>query len=424
MLLNHVMFTEVDRRPKPRERFMLFLSSFEPATVLKKATRGSWRSRIRTTLVVAQFAISIVLLVGVAVIVQQLAYVQTKSLGFDEEQVMVVNTTSEMRQDFEALRTRLLEHPGIRSVTASEDIPSGQLRNSVNVQADVDGRIKPFSSLPLLAVDHDFTQTYGMEIVAGRSFSKMIATDSTQAFVLNESAVRQLGWSSAEEAVGKFFMLDTENLADRRGTVVGVVKDFHFESLREQITPLVMYIRPELYWRASLKIAAGALAETLPFLEAQWQQYTPDAPFSYTFIDQRFAQLYEAEERFGQVAGIFALLAILIACLGLFGLASFTAEQRTKEVGVRKALGASTGGIVLLLSRDFTQVVLIAFVLAVPFAYFGMDRWLDTFAYRIDLSWWIFLGAGLAALGIALLTVSYQSVKTALANPVQALRYE
>ncbi|MFB3133916.1 MAG: ABC transporter permease [Rhodothermales bacterium] len=401
-----------------------FLSAFQPAVVLKNATGGAWRSRVRTALVVTQFAISIVLIVGVGIIVKQLNYVQTKSLGFDEDQIVIVRTTRAMRQDFEAFRTRLLEHPGVLAVTASEAVPSGQLRNSINVQADVGGQIKPFDSLPLLAVDHDFTKTYGMDIVAGRAFSKDIASDSTQAFVLNESAVRRLGWASAEEAVGKFFMLESENLRDRRGQVIGVVKDFHFESLHERVTPLVMYIRPALYWRAAIKIAAADMPETLGFLEARWQEYVPEAPLSYSFIDQRFAQLYQAEERFGKVVSYFAALAIMIACLGLFGLASFAAEQRTKEVGVRKVLGASVGGIVLLLSKDFTRVVLIAFLVACPLAYLAMNQWLDTFAYRIGISWWIFLGAGLATLAIALATVSYQAIRVALADPVKALRYE
>ena len=401
-----------------------FLSAFQPAAVLKKATKGSWRSRVRAALVMTQFAISIVLLVGVGIIVQQLNYVQTKSLGFAQEQIVLTSTVSAMRQDFEAVRTRLLEHPGVRAVTASEAVPSGQLRNSIDVQAEVNGQVRPFNSLALLAVDHDFTRTYGMEIVAGRAFSKEVASDSTQAFVLNEAAVRLLGWASPDEAVGKFFMLDAESLADRRGTVVGVVKDFHFESLRERITPMVMYIRPELYWVATIKLAAGDPAEALAFIEAQWQTYTPGAPLAFSFLDQRFGQLYQPEERFGQIAGYFAALAMLIACLGLFGLASFAAEQRTKEVGVRKVLGASARSIVVLLSRDFTQVVLIALVVATPVAYLIMDRWLDSFAYRVEISWGIFLIAGLAALGIALLTVSYQAVRAALANPVEALRYE
>ncbi len=401
-----------------------FLSAFQPVEVLKKATRGSWRSRVRAALVVAQFAISIVLLVGVGLIVRQIDYVQTKNLGFDDEQIVIANTTQAMRADFEAFRMRLLEHPGVLAVTASEYIPSGQLTNSIDVQAEVDGQIQRFGSLALLAVDHDFTRTYDMEIVAGRAFSKEIASDSLQGFVLNEAAVQAVGWASPEEAAGKFFMLDSENLADRRGAVVGVVKDFHFESLRERITPLVMYIRPGRYQRAAIKIAAGDPTETLAFLEAQWQTYTPNAPLAYSFLDQRFAGLYQAEEQFGQIAGAFALLAMFIACLGLFGLASFAAEQRTKEIGVRKTLGASAGSIVLLLSRDFTQVVLIAFVVACPLAYFAMDRWLDTFAYRVEISWPLFLMAGSLALAIALLTVSYQAVRAALADPVKALRYE
>lgn len=401
-----------------------FLSAYQPVAVLKSAVKGSWRSRLRSVLVGTQFAISIALIIGVGVIIQQLRYVQDKTLGFDEDQLVVISTPSAMRQDFEATRNRLLTHPGVLAVTASEHTPSGQLRNSINVQAEVNGEIKPFNSLPLLAVDHDFTKTYGMEVVAGRTFSTEVASDSLQAFVINESAVRKLGWASAEDAVGKFFMLDSENLSDRRGQVVGVVKDFHFESLHERITPLVMYIRPGLYWRTTLKIAADDIPETLAFLEAQWQTYTPNAPLSYTFVDQGFAQLYQAEERFQQVLSYFAILAILIACLGLLGLASFMVEQRTKEIGVRKVLGAPVGTLVLMLSRDFTRTVALAFIVACPLAYIAMDRWLDTFAYRIDIGWPVFVVAGLSALAIALLTVSFQSIKAALRDPVKSLRYE
>ena len=401
-----------------------FLSAFEPAAVLKKAVRGSWRSHVRTVLVTTQFAISIGLIVGVAVIVKQLNYVQQKNLGFEAEQIVIVNTTAAMRQDFEAFRTRLLEHPGVRAVTASEYIPSGQLRNSINGRAEVNGQIKPFNSLGLLAVDHDFTTTYGMGIVAGRTFSKAVASDSLQGFLLNEAAVKQLGWASPEEAVGAFFMLDAETLADRRGQVVGVVKDFHFESLHEGITPMVLYIRPDRYMRAAIKIAPQDIPATIAALEERWQAYVPGAPLAYTFLDQRFAQLYQAEQHFGQVVGTFAILAILIAGLGLFGLASFAAEQRTKEVGVRKVLGASVASIAVLLCRDFTRVVLFGFVVACPVAYLAMHTWLGTFAYRIEISWWIFLMAGSLTLAIALLTISYQSIRAALAQPVKSLRYE
>jgi putative ABC transport system permease protein len=374
-------------------------------------------------LVVTQFGIAIVLLVGLAVVERQLGYVRSARLGFEPAQRVVLPAPPGLGDRFDAVRRQLLAHPGVLAATASEYVPSEQLANAINVEAEVGGQMRAAEALALLAVDHDFAAVYGLEVVAGRAFSKDVATDSTQAVLLNETAVRQLGWPSAEAAVGRAFVLNGNTL-QRRGQVVGVVRDFHFESLHERIPPLVLYIRPEQYGNVTVKIAAQDVAGTLAFLEAQWQRLRPQYPFTYDFVDQAFAALYQAEERLGRLFSGFAVLALFIACLGLFGLAAFTAEQRTKEIGIRKVLGASAGGLVLLLTKEFARLVAVAFVVAVPIAYLAMDRWLDTFAYRAALGPGVFVAAGLVALAVALGTVSYQALRAALSDPVKALRYE
>ncbi|HMB89684.1 MAG TPA: FtsX-like permease family protein, partial [Rhodothermales bacterium] len=265
--------------------------------------------------------------------------------------------------------------------------------------------------------DFDLLDTYEMKLTAGRYFDPQYPTDSTSAIVINEALARSLGW---DDPVGK--RLDSPGEIEA-GTVIGVIKDFHFSSLRQAIDPLFLYIAPR-HATLSVRISGEEIPATLAFIRETWEAFDPAYPFEYTFLDDAFAQLYQSERRLTQTLGLFSVLAILIACLGLFGLASYTAEQRTKEVGVRKVLGASVGSLVLLLSKDFSQLVIIAMVVAAPIAYFAMNRWLADFAYHAELSWWIFPLAGAVALGIALLTVSYQSIKAALADPVHSLRHE
>jgi putative ABC transport system permease protein len=262
-------------------------------------------------------------------------------------------------------------------------------------------------------------QTYGMEVIAGRDFSRGFASDSTAAFLINEAAVASLGWASPEEALGK-----RVQQWGRDGEIVGVVRDFHYQSLHQAIEPLILHIRPEEFRFLSLRVQADQIHATLAALEERWQQLVPGRPFEYAFLDERFQQQYQADVRFGKLFGYFAGLAILIACLGLFGLAAFTATQRTKEVGVRKVLGASAGQILLLLSRDFTKPVLWAFVLGAPVAYLAMQHWLGSFAYHVSISPWLLLLVGGVVMAIAWLSVGYQSIKAALTDPVKSLRYE
>ncbi len=268
----------------------------------------------------------------------------------------------------------------------------------------------------------DYIATLGLQVIAGRSLSDRFASDTVGergAFLVNEAAVRQFGWT---EPLGKALL--SPNSRAEMGRVIGVVKDFHMTALHEEIQPLVYYPAERGYKHLVVRFNPGQVQETMAFLKQQWSTFAPGRPFDYFFLDENYDALYRFEQRLNQLIAVFALLAVLVACLGLFGLAAFTAEQRTKEVGIRKVLGASVTGIVVLLSKDFVKLVLWAVVLAMPMAYLAMSRWLEDFAYHVEISPRIFLMVGLAALGIALLTVSYQSIKAALANPVESLRYE
>jgi putative ABC transport system permease protein len=269
----------------------------------------------------------------------------------------------------------------------------------------------------------------GMEMVAGRNFSEEFGTDEEEAFILNETAVKDLGWGKPADALGREIYWDkwvgkTEADTVKRGRVIGVVKDFHFKSFHQKIEPLVLHIFPAGFNEFVVRIRPENTAATLSFLEQKWAKLAPNWPFDYKFLDDQFAKLYESEQAFGRLFGVFTGLSIFVACLGLFGLASFTAQQRTKEIGVRKVLGASVGSIVALLSKDFLKLVGIAFVLAAPLAWYFMGQWLQNFVYRVEMSWWVFAVAGLLALSIALFTISFQSIKAALTNPVRSLRNE
>jgi putative ABC transport system permease protein len=272
--------------------------------------------------------------------------------------------------------------------------------------------------LPFVGVDHDFFDTFGMKLIAGRTFSRGYPTDSTEAFVLNETAVAKLGWTSPQGAVGKPL-----GYGQHEGRVIGVVKDFNFESMHQSIKPMLFQLSPFLR-RISIRIRPENVPGTMAFLQDKWLSWRPDYPFNYYFIDERFEQRYESDTTLGKVFALFAVLAAFIACLGLFGLAAFTTEQRTKEIGIRKVLGATVTNLIHLLSVDFVKLVLLANLLAWPVAWYAMNKWLQNFAYRMDVEWWIFVLAGGLALLIALLTVSTQAVRAALANPVDSLHYE
>jgi putative ABC transport system permease protein len=398
----------------------LVLSGFRPARVFKGTAGGAKGISFRKALVVFQFAISIALIVCVGVVSGQLRFMRTKSLGFDKEHVVVLPSSPAMVRDLESFKTRLLANPDILGVSAAKRVPSGRLLDSAQARlvSGEERRSIDFRIANLL-VDFDYIPTYGIRMAAGRNFSRAMGTDATQAFIINEAAARRIGWSKAEEAVGQAF-----EYGRRRGQIIGVVKDFHFESLHEEISPIVMYISPADLQRISIRIAPRDIPRTMEFLRGVWAEMRPNRPFSYVFIDESFDRLYKSEDNLERIFRTFAWLSVGIGCLGLFGLAAYSAERRTKEIGIRKVLGASPSGLAFLLSKEFTRWVLLANLVAWPVAYFAMSRWLRQFAYRAEITPGIFLLAGALALAIAFLTVATQAVKTALADPVRSLRYE
>ena len=396
----------------------LYLSAFRPASVLKGGLpRGTRAARLRKSLVVAQFTISIVLLIGVGVVFEQLGFIQSKNLGFNKEQVvMIPMRDNTVRQNYETMKTAFVQHPSVLKAAASSgSLGGGDWGISIRAEGAAD---EETLSTRMLCLDYDYLETMEMDLVAGRNLSEAFPSDTEGAFLINETLAQQLGW---DDPLGRRLQVGGDW---RKGAVVGVVKDFNFRSLHEAVDPMVMFFVPDNMLIFSVRIHAENAGAALDHLRTTWEQFAPERPFVYSFLDESFAQQYEADEQLGEVFGYFALLAVVIACLGLFGLASFTAEQRTKEIGIRKVLGASVAGIVLLLSKDFARLMGLALVLAAPLAYVLMTRWLESFAYRVDLSWQIFLGAGVLALAIAMATVSYQAIRAAVSDPVTALRYE
>jgi len=399
----------------------LFLSRFHPAEVLKGQFRSSRHGRwLRKSLVVVQFATSVVLLIGTLVVYQQLDYVRASKLGFDTEQVVVIPVQDpEVRRHYATLCEEWLRNPEVVAVGATSSSYPGRSHSFGHtvkrVGASEDEAVVMYRNW----VDSSFVGTLGLELAAGRGFSGAREAEET-AVLLNEAAVQALGWTAPEAALGETVLLG----ASEERMVLGVVKDFHFKSLHHRIEPLILTPQYHTPTNLLVRIRPREVPRTLNTLQATWERFSPGQPFTYTFLDDTVEALYRADARWGQVVGYAALLALLIGCLGLFGLAAFSAEQRTKEVGVRKALGASVFGLVALLSGDFLRLVGVAFVVAAPVAYAIMHHWLENFAYRIEMSWQTFLMAGLIALLVAVVTVSYQAIKAALADPVKSLRYE
>lgn len=394
------------------------LSSFKPSSTLKGKSGGARGVWLRKTLVIGQFAISALLMIATGIIYNQLEFIQNKKLGFNNEQLIIIPIRDDaMREKYETVKRELQQHPDIVSVTASGNLPGG---GDWGIPYEPEGipldRIPPMRDF---VVDHDFIQTFEMELAAGRTFSRDHPTDAA-GYMINEEAARQLGWS---DPIGK--MISMPNIQREKAPVIGVLKDFHFRSMREKISPIMFFIPPPDWFSVlSVRIRPENISQTLAFLESKWNELDPNHPFAYTLFDEQFGQLHHAEEQMGELLGAVALLAVLIACMGLFGLAAFTAEQRSKEIGVRKVLGASVGSIAALLSKDFTRLVLIGFGVAAPVAYYAMNRWLQDFAYRIEIGAGVFVAVGMLALIIAWLTVSFQSIKAAVANPVDSLKYE
>jgi len=408
----------------------LFLSAFRPTAVLSgNLKRGSKGGVLRRGLVTFQFAVSIFLMIVTGVVTNQLNYARNLKLGFEKENLVMFNGTPlSMRSQYDQFRTALLTHPGIVNAAASSRVPPGRLSSSLRARPEGIPADQQ-EGMQTVWTDFDFVETMGLELAARRSFSRQHPADATTGFILNEAAVRRIGWTN-ESAIGKAFgsseIKDWKSgqWQERDGKVIGVLKDFHFESLQRKIIPTVYFVAPYMAWKYVIRIKSTNIPETLNFIEAEWKKVNPDEPFLYSFVDQKFDELYRNEERQGTILGIFAGLAIFVACLGLVGLASFTTEQRTREVGVRKVLGASVTNIVVLVSKEFFWLITISFVLSAPAAWYVMRDWLQAFAYHITLTPALFVAAGVTTLVIAWVTVSYHALKIALTNPAMALRYE
>jgi putative ABC transport system permease protein len=397
----------------------LFMSSFIPVKVLKGILKVNTNTfSFRKVLVVLQFSISIVLIVATIVVFRQLQYIQDKDLGLNKDHVLTMRYDGSLSKKFDAFRSDLLKNPGIKEIGRSSRIPSGRLLDDQNASVLEGGSLQPLKvDLKQLTVDEGFIPTFGIQMAAGRNFSKDIKTDSNK-WIVNETTVKTLGWKTPENALNK--EIKYGNVV---GYVVGVMKDFHFESLHQPIVPMILLLDQNLN-RLSIKVEGRNVQSSVNTIQNTWQKYLPNTPFDFTCLDQHFEQLYNSEQQQGTLFTIFACIAIFIACLGLFGLSAFTITQRIKEIGIRKVLGASIPQIVNELSRDFLLLVLIAAAFAIPVALYAMNKWLGGFASRINVSWWILVAAGVIALIIAFITISFQSIKAALANPVKSLRSE
>ncbi len=396
----------------------LFLSAFRPVRVLKGHLGGGARSALfRKTLVVLQFGLSVVLLVSMGAVARQLDYMRNKKLGYDKEHLIYLPLRGDTPKTYGAFKEELMNNPLILGVTGTHQPPTSISSNSWG--ADWDGKDPERRVLIGFGfVDFDYPETMKIDMAAGRTFSKAFASDPGRSFLVNEAVAKLMGLD-APSAVGK--RLDFVGV---KGTIIGVMKNFHYQSVRNSIEPLAVAVVPANLRFAVVRLKAGEIPAALDSVKATWRKVYPQYPFEYSFFDEDFGRMYRSDARMGSILKVFAGMAVVIACLGLFGLASYTAEQRTKEIGVRKVLGASTPGIVLLLSKEFAKWVLMANLLAWPAAYFVMRNWLQGFAYRAGLAWWLFVLAGAGALAVALITVSFQAFRAALANPADALKYE
>jgi len=395
-----------------------FLSAFSPIQALKGKLRlGKGGSTFRQALVVVQFSISVFLIVGTIIITKQMNYVKNKQLGYNQVQTVVVPIdNNDIYKNMNAFKTSLQHESKVQSVSLMSGEPGGFFDGHM---FDVEGHPEKWNSRTEFA-DFEFVKTLGLKIIAGRDFSSMFPTDTTDAVLINKTFATKLGWTP-EQAVGKWIQNTVRDTARRR--IVGVVSDFNFQSLKNEIDPLV--IAPNIDRRVALiKLIPGNIKDGVALVEKAYKKVASAYPFEYRFLDEQFDKLYKKDLHQQTILTVFACLAIFVACLGLFGLASFTATKRFKEIGVRKVLGSSVKDIVVLLSKDLLKPVLIATCIALPVGYWAMDKWLQNFAYKTSLSWWIFVLAALLTFGIAFVTVSIKAVKAAMANPVESLRTE
>jgi putative ABC transport system permease protein len=408
----------------------LVLSGFEPVKVLKgmKLTAGnsSHTSWLRQSLVIIQFTLSALLIVSTTIVYRQITFLHTKDLGFNKEQVLFFDIRGDIENNIETFKNELKRSPNIVSATAGYGLPGDQFAGDGIILPTKDGDKRQGCSL--FIVDHDYINTLGLRLIAGRDFSRDRATDVEEAFILNETAVKEFGFGTPEKALDQQIHWDKwvpDSLNPiKKGRVIGVIKDFHYKSLHEKVEPAVLQIYPVVSAKVAVKLKTADLKNTIAHIDQTWKKFVPAYPLNYKFMDESFGEMYKAEDKLSTLLWIFTVMAIVVGCMGLFGLAAFSAEQRTKEIGIRKVLGASVMSIVAMLSKNFLRPVLIASLIAFPIAWWLMNKWLQDFPYRVNISWGVFGIAAVAALLIALITVSFQTIKAAVSNPVKSLRTE
>ena len=397
-----------------------FLSSIKPISALKnKLTNGGRSKGIRSALVIFQFAISSCLIIAIIIVTQQMTYIQNKEIGYNKDQLLVLRESYLLGNNLNAFKNQLMNDPRIESITMSAYIPAGPTDN--NMTSVYKGQQQDAMRRTVIYdIDSHYIPTMGMKIVAGRNFSEVTENDSANV-IINETAIKTFGLG--ENPLGQILTALTNNNGEKKSlTVIGVVKDFHFKSLHETIAPLIMQNNPYggLIIRTKTKDMAGVLAS----IENKWKAFSVEEPLSYALLDELYNETYVAEQKMGNILKIFGALTIFVACLGLFGLITFTAEQRVKEIGIRKVLGANVSQIVSILSKDLIILVVISFVIAFPLGYYLMNKWLQDFSYKVDIHWWVFALAALVTMLIAFITMSFTTIKSSLANPVDSLRSE
>jgi len=398
------------------------MSGYKPISVLKGAFKNSSRGLLlRKGLIILQFSISVILIAGTIVVFRQVSFMRHQDLGVNINQTLVLDGAQTLKDSlyqnsYQPFKDEMLKQPGVKSMTASSTVPGEEIYWTAGIRR-LNPPNAPSVTLYHLGIDYDFIPQFQLKLAAGRNFSKDFPTDE-KAAILNEQAVSLLGFKNAQDAINqKIIRRDTL-------TIVGVVQSFHHQGLQKAIDPQLILLRPNTRNSYSIKLSGNNMAKSVAMIQTVWNKYFPGDPFNYFFLDDFYNQQYKADQQFGKVFTLFAMLAILIACFGLLGLSSYNILQRTKEVGIRKVLGASTQSVVYILSKDFLMLVLIAFVLAVPVTWWIMHKWLEDFAYRISIGWWVFVAAGMLSVFIALVTISFQAIKAAIANPVKSLRTE
>lgn len=394
----------------------IYLSAFNPVKVLKgKLSSGAKSSILRKVLVIIQFTLSVTLIISTILISSQLKYIKNKDLGYNKNQLVYVGVNNNIRQNYETIKQKLLSDPNIEGVAASRVLPIYACPSfTLNEWEGNDN--EQSMTLHFIGIGYDFFETMQIEIVEGRPFSKKFASDTINSIIVNQEAVKQLGM---ENPIGK-----TLTIFGQQSYIVGVMKDFNFNNVKNKIAPLMLHIAPDQARICFIRINKENMQKTLRYIEDTWKSFEPDFDFNYHFMDETLEDLYRAEQRSNTLINYFTIFAIFISCLGIFGLASFMAEQKTKEIGIRKVLGASVSTIVRIFSTEFTKLVIISNILAWPLAYFAMNKWLENFAYHTSLKWWMYaLGAALS-ITVVVITISYQSLKAATKNPAESLRYE